>query len=137
MNVVRVKPGVSFDTIAPGGFRILEALNTVARRCARDLEITCGTEDHPADDPHTHGEAYDVSVAALDVPSIVMVRAELIVQLGPAFTVLYESPTKPTDPRLQLIVWLNAGATAPHIHVQVKKGTVYPAIAASPAAATV
>src|SRR6266853_1023663 len=133
MNVVRVKPGVSFDVIAPGGFRILEALGFVARRCARDLTISCGSEDHPADDPHTRGEAFDVSVAALDIPSIVMVRAELVVQLGPAFTVLYESPTKPTDPRLQLIVYMNAGATAPHLHVQVKKGTAYPPIASSAA----
>jgi len=59
-GVLRVKPGVRFDRIDPAGFRILAALDTLARACDHDLTITCGTEAHDANDPHSLGRAYDV-----------------------------------------------------------------------------
>jgi hypothetical protein len=128
MNVVRVKPGVQFTPIAPAGFRILAALDTVARLVARDLEITSGSDSHPPTDVHTLGEAYDISVHDYDAPTIAAIRAGLANQLGALFTVLYETPTRPTDARLQVIAYLNPDATAPHLHVQRRNGTVYPPI---------
>jgi hypothetical protein len=130
MNVVRVKPGVTFAPIAPAGFRILAAIDVVARIVHRDLEITSGSDSHPANDVHTLGEAYDISVRDFDAPTIAMIRAGLVNQLGDLFTVLYETPTKPTDVRLQVIAFVNGHATAPHIHVQRRNGTVYPPPAA-------
>jgi hypothetical protein len=130
MNVVRVKPGVEFTPIAPAGFRILAALVNVAAIVGRDLEITSGTDSHASNDVHALGEAYDISVNDFDTPTIAMIRAGLVNQLGALFTVLYETPTKPTDVRLQVIAFVNPGATGPHIHVQRRNGTVYPPIAA-------
>lgn len=135
MNVVRVKPGVTFAPIAPAGFHILSALDTVAQLVHRDLEITSGSDSHPPDDVHALGEAYDISVQGFDAPTIAMIRAGLQQQLGDAFTVLYETPVKPSDVRLQVIAYLNPHATAPHLHVQRRNGTVYPPIAAAPATA--
>lgn len=137
MNVVRVKAGVKFDRIAAGGFHILAAFDQVARDAGVDLEIICGTEGHDERDPHPRGEAYDVSVHHFDVEHILDVRARLVRQLGPLFTVLYECPTHQTDPRLATIAYVNEHATAPHFHVQVKIGQIYPpaifAAATSPA----
>lgn len=130
MNVLRVKAGVTFAPIAPAGFRILAALVAVAQMVHRDLEITSGSDSHPPNDVHALGEAYDLSVQGFDAPTIAMIRAGLQQQLGEAFTVLYETPVTPTDVRLQVISYVNVHATAPHIHVQRRNGTVYPPIAA-------
>lgn len=130
MNVVHVKPGVRFDLITPGAVRMLGALDAVARIVGVDLTITSGTDSHPPTDVHARGLAYDVSVAGLTVDQILDIRHQLQVELGAGFTVLYESAVTPADARLQVIVYLDPHATAPHFHVQVKNGTVYPPIAA-------
>lgn len=126
MNVVRHRPSARFDLIAPAGFRILAAIDQAAQRCSVDLEITCGTDSHPMDDPHADGEAYDVSVKRLSAQQIADVRGTLINILGPLFTVLYEVPTVPSDPTLRQIAFVNVHATGPHIHAQRKKGTIFP-----------
>ena len=62
MGVVRVKHGVLFETIAPAGFRILGAIESVARSMNYDLTITSasdGTHSGP-NDPHHRGEAFDI-----------------------------------------------------------------------------
>lgn len=126
MHVVRVKASVRFDHIAPAGFVVLAAIHSATVVLGADLMITCGTDSHPADDPHTLGEAYDVSVATFTVDELLTARAFFLKALGPAFTVLYESPFVPSDARLAAIATINPAATAPHLHVQRKKGTVYP-----------
>ena len=59
---VRVKDGVQFAVIAPGGFRILAALDWASRTLGYDLWITSGTDgEHSGpDDPHHFGRAYDI-----------------------------------------------------------------------------
>src|SRR6266852_6869978 len=59
---VRVKEGVQFTVIAPGGFEILAALDYTAGVIKHDITITSGTDgEHSGpDDPHHRGEAYDV-----------------------------------------------------------------------------
>lgn len=128
MNCVRVKDGVRFATIAPGGFHILAALDTVAERLHRDLEITSGTDSHALPDPHAWGGAYDISVRGFDVPTICMLVVQLRGMLGPGFTAFYESPTPADDPRLFNLIYTNPHATAPHVHVQVKNGSPYPPV---------
>lgn len=130
MNVVISKPGVKFDRILPAGFRILAALVLVARDFGHSLEITCGTEGHGPNDPHTLGEGYDVHVAGFSADQVIDLRGRLISELGAAFTVLYECPSTPADVRLATIAYINAGATAPHFHLQRRNGTLYPPIAA-------
>jgi hypothetical protein len=112
-SVVRVKEGVLFSKIAPGGFRILSAIETTARKLNRDLWITSacdGTHSGP-DDPHHRGEAYDVR--SHDFPA-----GEKAMLLN-AFQSLL-----PAD---QFYCFLESPGTAnEHFHLQVKKGTEYP-----------
>lgn len=126
MNVVRHRPGVRFDVIAPAGFRILAALDLAAQDCLTDLMITCGTDSHALPDPHPLGEAYDVSVHTLSAQHISDVKAHLEDTLGPLFTVLYEVQEVPSDPTLRSIAYVNVQATGPHFHIQRKKDTTFP-----------
>lgn len=121
--------GASFAVIQPAGFRILAALDNATRLLGVDLVITCGTEDHPPDDPHTHGEAYDVRVRGLTTPIILKLIAYLKQMLpSDLFTILLETPVPFTDPQLVPWQYLNPQATAAHLHVQKKKNTIYPPI---------
>jgi hypothetical protein len=124
--VVRVRPGVKFDRIAPAGFVLLAHFHSATRVLGVDLVISCGTEGHADEDPHSSGEAYDLSVAVWTVDVILRVRAFLQNALGPLFTVLYETPFVPSEPRLAAIATVNPAATAPHLHAQRRKGTIYP-----------
>ncbi len=69
-----------------------------------------------------------VDVRTLDIAPDKIVQAYnyLTSILGALFTVLYEVPSMPANGALQTIAYINAGATAPHFHVQVKKGHTYP-----------
>lgn len=126
MSVVRHRPGVRFDVIAPAGFRILAALDYAAQSCKVDLMITCGTDSHAMPDPHCSGEGYDISVHTLSAQQIADVKGCLTKVLGPLFTVLYETPKVPSDPTLRPIATVNVKATGPHVHIQRKKNTVFP-----------
>jgi len=110
--VVRVKPGVEFTTIAPGGFVILGALNYVASQIQHDLTITsaCDGLHSGPDDPHHRGEAYDVRTH--DLPDKELALATLVTVLGEHFYAFLEDP----------------GSENEHIHCQIRKGTVYPPV---------
>lgn len=125
VTVLRHTADCTFDRIAPGGFRILAALDHATQVVAHDLTITAGTNDHVTG-RHPLGEAYDIRTRDLDVPTIVRLRQVLQSSLGPRFTVLFECPTPPSDPILQAFATINPDASAPHIHVQVRKNLDYP-----------
>jgi hypothetical protein len=112
MGVIRVKPGVQFSQIAPGGFRILAALVDTAAKCNHDITITsaCDGEHSGPDDPHHRGEAYDIR--SHDLPDPQMVLAGIRSFLGDAFFAFLEDPL----------------ALNEHIHVQVRKNSTYPPI---------
>ena len=116
MSVVRVKDGVLFAVIAPGGFRILSAIEQACRKLnLGDFTITsaCDGEHSGPNDPHHRGEAYDVR--SHDFP------AERKPTILNAFQALL-----PGD---QFYCFLeSAGTPNEHWHLQVKKGTEYPAI---------
>lgn len=131
--VVRMKEGVSFARLLPAGVRILSAVDQACEWLNRDLTISCGNEGHGALDPHTLGEAVDVSVMLLSPPTIAKLLQWLRQLLGPAFYAQYETHTPPDDPQLRAIAVVNPAATAPHIHIQRAKGTVFPPPAASAA----
>lgn len=133
MNVVRHRPGVRFEVIAPAGFRILAALDRTAQQVGVDLLITSGTDSHSGG-AHPTGEAYDVSVLGLSAQQIADVRGTLITILGPLFTVLYEVQKVPSDPTLRPIAFVNVEATGPHVHIQRKRNTVFPPEPVTPAA---
>lgn len=112
-NVVRVKDGVLFTIIAPGGFRMLEAISATTRDLGMDLTITsaCDGEHSGPNDPHHRGEAYDVRTHDMVEATKTIVLNSLINLLGETnFYCFLESP----------------GTDNEHIHMQVKKGTTYP-----------
>jgi hypothetical protein len=113
MSVVRVKDGIEFTMIAPGGFRILSAIDQIAAKIGMDLTITsaCDGEHSGPNDPHHRGEAYDVR--SHDFPD-----AEKTDFLNSVMTILGWD---------RFFGFLEApGTDNEHFHFQVKKGTVYP-----------
>lgn len=112
-SVVQVKSNVLFTIIAPGGFRILSAIDQTAKKLNCDLVITSacdGTHSGP-DDPHHRGEAYDVRSHDFSAEQKDLVLAQIMNCLGwDSFYGFLESP----------------GTDNEHFHFQVKKGTVYP-----------
>jgi len=113
MGVVRVKDGVQFAVIAPGGFRILSAIDRTAQNLEYDLEITSGTDgEHSGpDDPHHRGEAFDLHTKALTYHDKQGLLRSLLAYLGlEHFYAFLEDPDTENE----------------HIHIQVKKGTTYP-----------
>ncbi len=121
MNCVTWKDGAVWTVPTSAGVHILSALDRAASLCRVDLQVTAGTNDHVLPDPHAQGLAFDVSVKGFDASMINMIRNYLNTTLGAEFTVLYECPSKPTDIGLANIAYINAGATAPHFHVQLAK----------------
>lgn len=119
-------PGVKFDRIAPAGARIIGALDAYARFVGKRLVVTCGTEGHGPTDPHTTGDAYDLSVQGWSDEDILDGHRWFCDELpGMWFTTLYEVRETPTGLLLG-IAFVNPEATGPHFHLQRKKGTVYP-----------
>ena len=113
LGVVRVKEGVQFSMIAPGGFRILETISLVASIVGTNLEITsaCDGCHSGLHDPHHRGEAYDIRTHGLTPEQLSAVLREFGEHLTPGrFYYFLEA----------------AGTENEHIHVQVKKGTEYP-----------
>jgi hypothetical protein len=107
---VRVKEGVEFKVIAPGGFRILAALDHTAVFISHDLTITSGTDgEHSGpNDPHHKGEGYDIR--SHDLPDKQLALSMLTGFLGSEFYAFLEDPDSENE----------------HIHCQVAKGTIYP-----------
>jgi hypothetical protein len=110
MAVVKAKDGVAFTVIAPGGFRILGALDHMAALGTEDLTITsaCDGAHSGPDDPHHRGEAYDIRTH--DLADKQRTLSILKGMLGTAFYAFLEDEGTPNE----------------HIHCQVKKGTTYP-----------
>ena len=101
------------------------ACEQAVRVLGHSLVITAGTNGHTSG-RHAVGEGLDVSVSGLTPHQVVTLYHCLQRLLGKRFTVLYEAPTRPLDPALRLIAFVNPKATGPHLHLQVKKGTVFP-----------
>lgn len=125
---VRFAEGVTLTRPpAPAGVRILAALDACAQLLKHDITITCADGGHGPNDPHTLGEAYDVRVTDLTLDQINDLCHALDTLLDTFFTTLYETPPGFSTPAV-LDEWLyvNPDASGPHLHIQRKKGTVYP-----------
>ena len=122
-----VKPGVSFDLVAPAGFRILGALERTCRRLQFSLTITCGCEAHPPTDPHTLGEAYDVRTRDFSLDDKRRILRELMLDLvddaNPIDVVL------PVGNGLATVQFYgqieDIGGPNEHLHVQRRRSTTY------------
>ena len=112
-GIVKVKEGVEFTRIAPGGFRLLEAIAWTALNTRIDLTITsaCDGAHSGPDDPHHRGEAYDLRSHDM----LPHQKQDVLQTLGAAleanrFYCFLEAEGTPNE----------------HFHLQVKKGTTYP-----------
>jgi hypothetical protein len=125
-GAVRVKAGVQFTRIAPAGFRILAALEHAARGLALPLTITCACDGHPASDPHTQGNAYDVRSHGFTAAQKRTVLAEVLLNLSAG------EDDAPIVTGVGLATrgffgQLEASDTEnEHFHFQKRRGTTYP-----------
>lgn len=128
--------GIAFNASAqvqdlhPAGARILAALAHAAMLEQCTLTVTCGREGHGPTNPHTLGKAFDVRTKDLEVGRLLRVYETLRRVLGRDFTVLYEVPSlQSTIQALKPISTVNVHASAPHFHIQLRKGlAVWPAV---------
>lgn len=126
--MVSFKPGVTTDKLAPAGKVILAALEAESALCqtlpgAYDVLVTCTTGEHPPADPHSKGGAMDVSVFNMPPQAVWARKQRLQMRLGAEFTVLYESPVDPPEGSIwHGNAYVNRGATAVHLHIQLKLG---------------
>jgi hypothetical protein len=125
---VAFRSTVRLDPPTAAQAHILAAIHDAAQEFGCVLTVTCGREAHGPADPHTVGLALDLSVRDLEPDEVYELRTLLLRTLGATgFTVLYETPTVPTDGALATIAYVNPAATAPHFHIQVVKGqTTWP-----------
>lgn len=126
--VVRVKCGVTFRMGPPAGFRILAAISALAFFLGKDVTISCGSDSHPAADPHSLGEAFDIRTNGEDDETIKRMLLFLRNDLGPLFTVLHERKEDVTSGPLVGLVTVNPLASGQHIHAQRKRNTIYPPV---------
>jgi len=106
--------------IAPAGFRILSAIDQTAAKLGVDLVITsaCDGAHSGPDDPHHHGEAYDVRSHDFTADQKEKILATVMNVLGWTYFFGFLEA---------------AGTDNEHFHFQRKKGTVYPDPTASSA----
>jgi hypothetical protein len=113
-GIVKVKQGVEFSVIAPGGFVLLAAIVAAAKELQWDLTITsaCDGEHSGPEDPHHRGEAYDLRTRDVPDPGKLLraLVSRLEVREPGRFFAFIEDPDTDNE----------------HIHCQVKKGTSYP-----------
>jgi len=124
---------VEFKLMRASGIRILAALSDVARSSGIVLQITCGSNSHPALDPHTLGEAYDVRSHNLSAAQKQLVlnltMNELLDGVGDiALPVSGGIATKFFFGFLEA-----AGTPNEHFHFQRRKGVVWPPVTVSAA----
>lgn len=109
------KPGVQFHAFPPAMLHMLSVLGAAAGWSGlvppTGLVITSAYDgQHAANSKHYKGEALDVRAHDFaDAERLHAFRAELEETLGPQFTVLLE----------------DEGGENEHLHLQVKKGTMF------------
>jgi hypothetical protein len=111
--------GIGLTGLQPAGLRILAVLDALAATYARDVVVTSAMRGDAGG--HGRGEAIDVSVQGWPAWQILAAYQFLRVRLGTDFTVLYEVPSRSTG-ELAEIEYVSSSATAPHFHLQLKKG---------------
>jgi hypothetical protein len=119
------------DRLGLGGAAILGALGRAALSLSFDVTVTCGTEGHPPEDPHSLGNAFDVRshglsaackqsllslvvgyLAELDTPHVALVPTSGGLA-SPAFFGFLEQPDTEQE----------------HFHFQVRHGRTFPVTA--------
>jgi hypothetical protein len=105
--MINCKPSVRFTVLRREMWKVFPIIEEIWQRKATVATITCGTEAHGQDDPHTQGFAIDVRSKNLPSDEIRHeVLYELRSSLGEDYTVLLEYEGQDNE----------------HYHIQIKKG---------------
>ncbi len=111
---VRLLPKVRLDPVTPAHIVMLAVLDAAAVARGRDIWVTCGREGHDMTSGHTKGRALDVRTK--DVPDA---ERHWLLQF-----VQHALPEYARDWFAQLEDETTPGASAPHLHLQVRKHLV-------------
>ena len=103
--MITCKDTVRFSVLRPYIWTILDKLDWVFTVHKAACVITCGTEAHGPDDPHTNGFAVDLRSKHLPAEAKPVVLDELRRVLGGIYTVILE----------------NEGEDTEHFHIQIRK----------------
>jgi len=124
---VIVKSDVQFTRIAPAGFRLLGAIELTARRFGIEMMITCACEAHPAEDPHSLGEAYDVRSHDMSPAQKTLVLKAILEAAGDADAGDVPVGAQGGYATSHFWGWLeHPGDPNEHLHVQRRQHTTYP-----------
>lgn len=107
------------------GARLLGAFKEAGKNIGLDIEITCAADDHPPSDPHSLGEAFDLSTHTYtDLQKVSLLR-EIMIQLQQGVA---DSPIEVSGGLATVHFWgwlENPRKPNEHIHVQRRNRTVY------------
>lgn len=106
--MIRCKDSVRFTCLRREIWTLFGFIEDIFASHGAAAIVTCGTEAHGPDDPHTHGFAIDLRskhIAQNDTKHEIWQAMKD--KFGPAYTVLFE----------------NEGKEQEHFHVQLKRGT--------------
>ena len=104
--MIKVKAGVRFSVFRREIYTIFDDVEEAFALKGYDAIITCGTEAHKEDDPHTHGFAIDLrSKHVRNLEDKRAIRDWLKDALGNRYTVLLENVEQDQE----------------HFHVQIRK----------------
>ena len=115
---MEVKRGVSLAGLQSAISRILPSIELIFKQAHFALTLTCTTDGHPENDPHTHGYAVDCRIHGLPLQDQSALRFALEDFLGPRYTVLLEGSGTPQE----------------HIHIQLRRD-LWPVLVAEAKAA--
>lgn len=122
MGIVTTKTGVELTGLAPEGFTIAGAIERATRVFGVNLTVTSGVRPDDTDSMHGSGKALDVRTSNLTAEQIVALYWWFTVELGSGFVVLFETNQPSSLPsELRAIAYYNAGATANHFHLGVRR----------------
>ncbi len=111
--MITVKDTAHFTVFRSQMTDVLSKIEAVYEAHGVECQITCGTNGHPADDPHTHGFAHDFGTHKIPQSELRPMHEELVAALGPDYTVLY------SDKNLAEAVYVDTENA--HFHIQLKK----------------
>ena len=104
--MIYTKDSVRFSILRVEIWSILDKVYTAFHDHGYKTIITCGTEAHGPDDPHTFGFGLDFRSKHIGTrEEKEAIVAELRKALGPIYTVIFENPAKDNE----------------HIHIQIRK----------------
>jgi hypothetical protein len=126
MGVLRFKDGCEISgPPSPAQARILGVADSIAQ-AGPDVWVTCLEDGHGEEDPHTLRKAADIRTHDRAPADVVKMYRLFGAYLGAGWTVLYEAPAPVVEPELRAIWYGPSGATAAHLHIQVKIGETFP-----------